>query len=137
MTTKQILNTAILAAKEDGRHEGRIATIRATLQTAHFGSYTEYKEFRTEWIALYLSTKELPADSNAGAVAFGVYGGTDLNPNRQKPTEEPAEESDKAAAEPETVDTSAEALAKAYADKNWRLCRAIVRAAEALAKVKA
>lgn len=136
MTTKQILNTAILAAKEDSRHEGRIEAIRATLQTAHFPTYAEYKAFRAEWIALYLTTKELPTESNAGAVAFGTYGGTELNPNRKPTTEESAEDADKVAAEPEPVDTSAEALAKAYADKNWKLCRAIVRAAEALAKVK-
>lgn len=129
MTTKQILNTAVLAAKEDSRHEGRIAAIRSTLQTAHFPTYAEYKAFRAEWIALYLSTRELPAESNAGAVAFGVFGGSELNPNR-KPAAAPEPEP-----EAEPVDTSADSLARAYSAKDWRKCRAIIRAAEALAKV--
>lgn len=126
----QILNTAVLAAKEDSRHEGRIETIKATLQKAHFATYTEYKAFRAEWISLYLTTKELPADSNAGAMAWQYYGGTNLNPNRTEAT-------DKAAAEPEPepVDVSPSALATAYSAKDWKKCRAIIRAAEALAKV--
>jgi hypothetical protein len=132
MTT--LLKTAVLAAREDARHDGRIETIKATLQTAHFAEYAEYKVFRAEWIALYLQTRELPSDSNAGAVAFGVYGGTSLNPNRKQ-----AEESagnDPVAAEPaEPIDLSAAALATAYASKDWKQCRAIIRAAEALAKV--
>lgn len=135
MTTKEILHTAVLAAKEDTRREGALKAIRATLQAAHFATYAEYKAFRAEWIALYLATRKLPADSNAGAVAFGVVGGSELNPNRTVAAEESAE--DKAAAEPaEPVDVSPDALVKAYAEKNWKRCRAIVRAAEALEKAK-